>query len=46
MNMLDFFEPLRGTEMHLAEYRSVRDRRLDELLETLGVVDDEHPPAG
>ena len=45
MNMLDFFEPLRGTEMHLAEYRSVRDRRLDEVLEALG-VDDEHPPAG
>lgn len=42
-NMLEFFEPLRGTDMHLAENRSFRDRRLDEVSEAFAEWDDEPP---
>lgn len=40
-NMLDFFEPLRGTEMTLADDRSFRDRRMDQLAETFADWEDE-----
>jgi hypothetical protein len=41
--MLEFFEPLRGTEMHLLENRSFRDRRADQLMEAFAEWDDELP---